>query len=314
MAPQSVTAEIKPSRSVMVRSLRRRLWKALQEEDVGTAMRAYTATKSDYDRWLDEELFHQERPRVGEGESKDQIQKSMLHPNDQFVRDDYYGPYDSYDVELLSPPKSDTKQETNMILKRTRPRLAGLMPWRSGHKFDLSPSAELFLQDGRENQGEREKPDETVTTLLHEACRLAHPEFVRLLLSQGGNPNDRNGQQRTALHMVTGGVLEYETKFLAASDVGIRRPHVVLNANDADNVDDGKIHKMAARAVNRLFLKSKEKDAAGMPPRSYPISSPQIVHWIHIHRNDLTRFSLFSPGLTLTIIPVLPEKDRQSIL
>lgn len=75
MAPQSVAAEIKPSRSVMVRSLRRRLWKALQEEDVGTAMRAYTATKSDYDRWLDEELFDQERPRVGEGESKDQIQK-----------------------------------------------------------------------------------------------------------------------------------------------------------------------------------------------------------------------------------------------
>lgn len=345
MAPQSVTAEIKPSRSVMVRSLRRRLWKALQEEDVGTAMRAYTATKSDYDRWLDEELFDQERPRVGEGESKDQIQKerrdhhslsikkigafmkgsrranskramestgskrdlalesrnlafaqarklqllddtvdsigssrpilqSMLHPNDQFVRDDYYGPYDSYDVELLSPPKSDTKQETNMNLKRTGPRLAGFMPWRSGHKFDLSPSAELFLQNGRENRGEREKPDETMTTLLHEACRLAHPEFVRLLLSQGGNPNERNGQQRTALHMVAGGVLEYETKFLAASDVGIRRPHVVLNANDADKVDDGKIHKMAARAVNRLFLKLKEKDAAGMPPRSYPISSP----------------------------------------
>ena len=59
----------------MVRSLRRRLWKALQEEDVVTAMRAYTATKCDYDRWLDEELFDQERPRVGEGEREDQIQK-----------------------------------------------------------------------------------------------------------------------------------------------------------------------------------------------------------------------------------------------
>ena len=59
----------------MVRSLRRRLWKALQEEDVGTAMRAYTATKSDYEKWLDEELFDKEHPRVGEGDKKDQNQK-----------------------------------------------------------------------------------------------------------------------------------------------------------------------------------------------------------------------------------------------
>jgi hypothetical protein len=64
-----------PSRSVMVRSLRRRLWKALQEEDVQTAMRAYTATKVDYERWIDQELAEEEQLRKSEEEKKGQKQK-----------------------------------------------------------------------------------------------------------------------------------------------------------------------------------------------------------------------------------------------
>jgi hypothetical protein len=67
-----------PSRSVMVRSLRRRLWKALQEEDVQTAMRAYTATKLDYEHWIDEELAGEEQLRKSEEEKKDRKQKVSL--------------------------------------------------------------------------------------------------------------------------------------------------------------------------------------------------------------------------------------------
>jgi hypothetical protein len=55
--------ECPSSRSVLVRSLRRRLWKALQEEDVPTAMRAYLATKRDYELWLDEEICEEETAR-----------------------------------------------------------------------------------------------------------------------------------------------------------------------------------------------------------------------------------------------------------
>ena len=51
------------SRCVLVRSLRRRLWKALQEEDVVTAKRAYLATKGDYELWLDEERCEEETAR-----------------------------------------------------------------------------------------------------------------------------------------------------------------------------------------------------------------------------------------------------------
>ena len=43
----------------VVRSLRRRLWKAFREDDVDTATRAYQATLPDFVRWLEEE--HQEK-------------------------------------------------------------------------------------------------------------------------------------------------------------------------------------------------------------------------------------------------------------
>ena len=53
----------------MVRSLRRRLWKAIQKEDAQTAIRVYMATKSDYEQWLDDELFDRESMAVIEAKT-----------------------------------------------------------------------------------------------------------------------------------------------------------------------------------------------------------------------------------------------------
>jgi hypothetical protein len=39
----------------VVRSLRRRLWKAFQEDDAVMALRAYQATLTDFQKWLQEE-------------------------------------------------------------------------------------------------------------------------------------------------------------------------------------------------------------------------------------------------------------------
>ena len=47
--------------SETVRSLRRRLWKALQEENTESALRAYTATQQDLDDWQEEERCDEER-------------------------------------------------------------------------------------------------------------------------------------------------------------------------------------------------------------------------------------------------------------
>jgi hypothetical protein len=39
----------------VIRSLRRRLWKAFQEDDGETALRAYQASREDFEQWLQEE-------------------------------------------------------------------------------------------------------------------------------------------------------------------------------------------------------------------------------------------------------------------
>jgi uncharacterized protein YeeX (DUF496 family) len=70
-----------PSRSIMVRSLRRRLWKALQEEDVTTAIRAYTTSREDYERWLDEEIADEERLRKQREEMKEKKLKVCSFPS-----------------------------------------------------------------------------------------------------------------------------------------------------------------------------------------------------------------------------------------
>jgi hypothetical protein len=49
------------SQSYVIRSLRRRLWKACQEDDVKTAVRAYQATRKDFQQWLIEEEQEQKR-------------------------------------------------------------------------------------------------------------------------------------------------------------------------------------------------------------------------------------------------------------
>lgn len=44
----------------VIRSLRRRLWKAFQEDNVESALRAYQATREDFEQWLDEEQVERE--------------------------------------------------------------------------------------------------------------------------------------------------------------------------------------------------------------------------------------------------------------
>ena len=49
------------SRAHVIRSLRRRLWKACQEDDIETAIRAYQATRKDFEQWIVEEEQEQKR-------------------------------------------------------------------------------------------------------------------------------------------------------------------------------------------------------------------------------------------------------------
>jgi hypothetical protein len=73
--PRYERSECPTSRCVLVRSLRRRLWKALQEEDVATAMRAYLVTKSDYELWLEEEICEEDAARSKQEMMKEKKQQ-----------------------------------------------------------------------------------------------------------------------------------------------------------------------------------------------------------------------------------------------
>ena len=174
-----------------------------------------------------------------------------------FVPDDYKSPYDSYVVEKTETKSATTKlKPTPRRRERRGPRLAGLLFFKgsSGHDPWSTMSEEL--------KGEEDKTDETITTPLHEAARLGNPTLVKLILDAGGNPNLKNGRNRTALHMVAGGLSNGEAAALQAlttkeaqesapneTEVGIRTPVVPLN--ESENKDDG--GRNAKHAFGRLF-------------------------------------------------------------
>ena len=72
-------AEVTPD-SFMVRSLRRRLWKALQEEDVHTAKRAYEASRRDFETWLleEEEERHRKEQQALQLRSKAKVRNILI--------------------------------------------------------------------------------------------------------------------------------------------------------------------------------------------------------------------------------------------
>ena len=128
--------------------------------------------------------------------------------------------------------------------------------------------------------------DPKMTTPLHEAARLGDAELVRLMLSQPfAEPNFKNGQKRTALHMVAGGWTEAEERLWRArqqkmetklnhkkkqqggslktgsahAEIGVSAPlPIELETPDAAENNDKDSHmgagaKKAARAMGRFF-------------------------------------------------------------
>ena len=141
--------------------------------------------------------------------------------------------------------------------------------------------------------------DPKMTTPLHEAARLGNAELVRLMLAQPfAEPNFKNGQKRTALHMVAGGWTEVEERLWrtrqqkmetklnhkkkqqggslktgsAHAEIGISAPLPVV-MESADTVEnpskDGNLvgAKKAAKAMSRFFHStfstSNSKDSDG---------------------------------------------------
>jgi len=373
-----------------VRSLRRRLWKAFQDEDVTTAIRAYTATLEDYHEWFQEEALQaeqkrqleeearllekkekrearpaalkkfgsmvrsarhvmkhaeqQQSPKKGSGSGIDgnnmessrgttplsrsrrnkhpreligkhggsgsgcsSLKKNMeqqdlnhstshkkhsnnnskaslpsstptpttktttpgllefeLKPSDPFLSNDFKCPWGTeddpnehtttttnqdgeVDYDTASSPhgkarSSSRKHQTKKQIQKQQRRQRHYQQQRKGtiHKprfagfFGRSNKADLAYLDSMTKGGKTKEDDNDedisglleedammdnvhMTTPLHEAARLGCPNLVGLMLQHGGDPNFRNGQSRTSLHMATGGLTEEEEGLLLAA-------------------------------------------------------------------------------------------------
>mmetsp|Transcript_9006 Transcript_9006/g.13100 ORF Transcript_9006/g.13100 Transcript_9006/m.13100 type:complete len:1301 (-) Transcript_9006:775-4677(-) len=371
---EKLETPVTPCQSVIIRSLRRRLWKALVESDITSALRAYTISREGYEKWLDEEIDTEERLRLEEENLNEALRKGrrqaglrfrklstsevisenksilralncdssvakdqkaqimreevqwndvidftvqpilqiQLNPCDEFISDDFYGPYESYNTDYLSLSAPSRKKDISSSTKKKRrgPRFAGfLTPWKASQQYGWNMD-EGFLQYKCSNESTKhftEHIDEEMTTLMHEVSRIASADFIRLLFKLGGNPNTRDGQQRTALHMVAGGISEQENRYLndlpkkdlqTSADIGIRAPLMDLRRGEDGAKNQSRFHKKAARAMCRMFINKKQKKSKIIKfdnSKSVPHSSEEfarltsqrmdallaILSWVH---------------------------------
>ena len=152
------------------------------------------------------------RDRMASYDDNVPILQTEMNPSEPFIADDFLSPHDSYQHPALKEIVYRTKPEVKKV-KQRRPRLAAVLA-----NFRRSEQQPRGTEERFDDQEEvEEKEDTFMTTPLHEAARLGSAEFVRYLISIGGDPNTKNGQSRTSIHMAAGGCSREETKWLRLS-------------------------------------------------------------------------------------------------
>ena len=240
-------------RSIVVRSLRRRLWQAFQREDGHAAMRIYQATRIDWEGWVrqeeeqarkkEEEEQRKQRPsllnrikkkKLDRGSSKEMaannvdLQSIPTSPSSSADSSDvsiqlllcYSDPSDPFGLDDYKSPTAsyDEPEAGPSTTSSTVVSKQGIR-----HKLRQKQARLAIAFWGRSAQRVEEFMDELdpstdarMTSPLHEAARLGDADLVRLFLQHDrADPNIRNGGGRTALHMVAGGVTHEESCRLA---------------------------------------------------------------------------------------------------
>lgn len=252
-------------KSVIIRSLRRRFWQAIRDEDGDRAYFIYRATKNDWNQLMaTERQANQKKENKGrkkskgirslrvlmkrgsskesmdpivsdsEAEASGSLLQTSMKPSDPFTLDDFKSPADLYGEELdtvsfRSPATRKRRSARQVLQLRSRRQ-------RSKAEEELR---DIILDP---------TVDERMTTPLHEAARLGHVDLLSLMLdSPHVNPNMRNGMGRTSLHMAVGGVLETEILSVDSIEdetVGIRKPEAV--ELDEDVVEESKSQRSSS--------------------------------------------------------------------
>jgi len=284
------------SEEVVVQSLRRRLWRALEKEDPVAALKCYQATRSDWEHMLMYErrelqqknqalqnnkrkslrnVFQRSASRKNnnnalsqEGTTPPKEETSStqegallprhMNPSESFQPDDYKDPYASYEEKVEQPKKRPVRRRIRVDTVRQAFSLR--------HRRNSMATAGLSVDQSASHETEEEEEEEVLrymTTPLHEVARLGDSQLLQCLLVHcKADCNVRNGVGRTALHCVAGGLTKKEARWSIVRDgeyeqpIGIGIPRPPLEVFGDANEKQSAVAK-AARVVGRLFRECK---------------------------------------------------------
>lgn len=210
---------------------------------------------------------HQKFPSISSSSNDHESQLSILqfhmNPSSPFEQDDFLSPTNNdYDnMSTISATATLVTEKNTQKRMNRKARLAGF--WNRSSTLDWNSIDTKIEEDtykSEQLQG---------TTPLHEAARLGNPALLSLMLQQGGNPNVKNGKQRTALHMVAGGLTGLEAFSIESNHreqpmIGIIAPiinddHQILDADDEPPI------QRATRAMTKLWKNTMRKDKPKEP-------------------------------------------------
>jgi len=121
--------------------------------------------------------------------------------------------------------------------------------------LDRYPDEDQALK--KPNNSRRSPSQSTFTTTpLHEAARLGNSEFVRALLSNGGDPSQEDGLQRTSLHLVCGGLTNVEESVNVSKSGSFDVEEE--KGEEGEERDDHQIVVLGIRNSNAKELKERE--------------------------------------------------------
>mmetsp|Transcript_16075 Transcript_16075/g.36920 ORF Transcript_16075/g.36920 Transcript_16075/m.36920 type:complete len:1239 (-) Transcript_16075:89-3805(-) len=284
---------------LIIRSLRRRFWQALQNDNADRALRLYTATLDDWQVLLLEEEQDVEnkkdaklivpafkRNRFGRRsnditatttvtacnalgwpsvlEANRAILPLALKPTDFFWQDD------------MLHPVQDSYREWNHLGKSNNGAPPGTEPKSSGsHQkswFGGRSSSTSKLTTAEEESALLQRPPQDIhrqTTPLHEAARLGNSDLLRFLLGSDRGELDvnlKNGAGRTPLHNVAGGLTIAEsTRVQHQDDIAILAPQ------EPQLPGDEKAQKSRRRSFVQLQPKQQQKQLSQREGKLSPL-------------------------------------------
>ncbi len=330
-----------------------------EEKQVVEDEENYEFENSDYRYEL---LKHQHQQRMETesmiGGPSIYILQSLMNPSDPFIADDYLSPYDesTYDSparKTLPDPIQHAAQKKAIEDERKRrrkargPRMAfrrmmtgkhrdrpalGMDSPGGSHDFDLVDS---MIVDANNNayfspgmspsSAGHDDENSLMTTPLHEAARVGSGDFVRLLLTNGGDPNVKNGSSQTSYHICAGGYTTEEKKLVEAGMAAVELEESMPTGSEHSVPDKKKKKKYRRSSKNKTTAPSASIDSStstteftgGIPPITIPTESLELLKELDSDELDTSKEKKKSSSASRSKrklfgkISFKPRKDRK---